>query len=1322
MHRTVQVLLLVAALVGVHADDLAPCGCNMEPDNCTATPTLDKVLQDLHNLSSPELETVYRLQPGEHCVRMYYLIVDLVDVSLEGPAVIKCSPGTGLAFADMTNLHLAHLSIDGCGLGHDHVHSFLSHVNISIDYFFTLSNSLDQYAAMVLGNVIDFSMENSSISNTRGLGLLGINILGESTLNGVTIEHNVPDGCFSVNSFNFSTEKLGGGALFSYHDPLPQYDYDPTDSIEFSIVDSRFEGNSYCGYGPTQTSYLQQDQLVNSNPELFIGAGGGLSIILTQFDYTVNVTVRDSTFRNNTALYGGAAYINFFTGVSGSIILFDNCVFQFNGVEDSFATDRSYSIVGSALLLIKDSAQPLYREPQVNSTSVSQLMISNSLFMNNTAFTGTVSFFSLYMYGFILRQENDSVMTNCTFKYNRAVTSPGIFMQEWKGTTLQLGMNIVLDYVTFSHNTLYDLADILSPSSTIGVIVTTAINLTISDCTFSDNQATAVAATTSTIYIMGDVTFFNNSASYGGGMALSSGSLVIMRSNTTLYFRNNTGAISGGAVYVTSLGTILGTFDDCFLLFVSLSSECTTSFSDNCPDITKLGSTIVFEGNTAPLGGMIYGSTLNTCPWVKKFRDLYAPEQANVGILDLLYNSTGNFTSPLSFDVPPQGIEAVSTPTTRIAVHLPDVPIGDTNINLNMAPGVALPLHVSNLDAFGQSIPAVISSKSLRDGTSSVIGENNYHLNSNTSSDITVLRIYSAPNVTNIDVSFLAIASYTQTHLMINVTACPDGYYWNHSSRTCECSPNLINKNIGCTDEGQLLVPSGSWVGIDDAGVLVFGFCPLDYCKSEVSIVNVVNSSIDPDASIYDVQCASNYSRGGVSCGSCIEGYSTILSSNRCHKCSNVSLLLLLLFAAYGIVLIFGMIYLDFTISEGFLNGLLFFSNILTLYAPYLLLPNIRPLFLPFYWLNLKVGFETCLFDGMTALSSYALNFVFPFYLYFLLLMIVLLSRWSSRFSKWLCSRRCSPVKVFATIIVMTYANLLETCFSILAFTKLNEDKAINKTGVSYRWTYDPSVRYFRSYHAALAVFAILLLLILIPAPFLWMFPNKFARLNKYQPFFDAVWAPLKSKFRFWVSLRLIFRIVPLVLISFVQVPLNLLLLCVFLLTLLYVHGVVQPFKGAAQNAVDSLFQVELIGMTLLALYFIRIDLTRNRILDDVDTALNINSALAETTSIQVGLIVFAVVCVYVSGIIVFVLQLPSRFPRLKHLSVRAWNYMTCRKFQVKERYQSITGATYPEITSSYGSGDKDDHVNSRTPVAIFSVLREPLLESGEADLDENSY
>lgn len=1305
-------LLSLLALTVAEVKWLSPCPCSEQPDNCKsdATPTLDTELQKLAQRELVATGSQYQLQPGEHCVRHYSLVQHLVNISFQGPALISCTEGNGLAFINMTNLHLAHLAVEGCGLKLAHVSSFLSAVNMSVDYFFTLSNSSEQYVAMVLGNCVNFGMENSSISKTEGLGFLGINLMGQSTLSGVSIEQNVPRGCFSSNNYDLTSEKIGGGAMFLYHD------YRDTNlilSAEFTIYNSTFEGNSYCGYGPIHVSYFQSEQLIHADATLRLGAGGGLSLILAQLDYQVNATIIDSIFRNNTALYGGGAHIQFFTGAFSSHVLFDNCMFQFNGLSDSEATKTI--LVGSAFLLFKDFIGPNFRTQQINrSYSPSQMVVTNSQFLNNTAFTATFDVHSLYNYILSDHIQYDIVLDNCTFEHNRAVTSPGIFLEEFKGSFLQLGTNVLLNDVTFSRNRLYELINITSPENaeSIGVVVSKTMNLTISGTSlFSHNEATSLSATTTNVYILGNVTFFNNSGLYGGGISLSDSSALVVGKNVTLGFFNNTGVQAGGAFYVKGLNYQLGaSLSDCFIYFISTTLECFPPFSSNCPDITKLGVEIIFEGNMSPFGNMIYGSTLNTCPWVRMFREQYAPGSEDIGVLDLLYRNQTNFTSPFRFDGPPQGITAVTTPPVQIAVRLPQET--DDVTFLDMAPGIEKLINVTSFDVLHQATPAVIASRSLTPNIVALLGDNNFVLsNFNESIAFNKLRVFGSPNQTNVAVTIYAVSSFSQITLTVDISDCPDGYLLNQTVNACLCKQNRLDSDFSCTNDGRLLVPYGSWVGHDQAGVLLFGSCPLDYCKPEISIIPVLTGSDLEERSVYSVQCNSNYSREGAACGHCKEGYSTLLGSNRCQKCSNTSLLLLLLFAAYGVLLIAGMFLFQVTISGGFLDGLLFLSNVLTIYAPYL--PGmVSASFTVFFWLSLKFNIESCFFDGMTALSSTALAFVFPLYLYFLLLVIVLLSRWSSRFSRWLSSRGCSPVKVFATILVMTYTSLLQTCLSILAFTPLTD---VNTDKASYYWTYDPSVAYFQHYHAPLAVFAILLLILfLIPAPFFWMFPSKIC--SKYKPLYDAVWAPLKPRFRFWVSLRLILRIIPLIIVNFTPVPINLLLLCIFLLILLFVHGVIQPFQGSAQNAMDSLFQVELLAITLLTLYFARLDFSLNSQALDVDSAIRSNVKIRESDTIQVTLVILVVVSVYLSIVIVFVLHLMSQFPKLKVLSIRAWNYVMCKKFHLKQQRRDSFKVLSTSVDSplSYGATEtpEENDGDSRHTVATFSVLREPLLES----------
>lgn len=1337
MHAEVFLLLslLAAAQVKPEQIDLkaSPCSEASLPTDKTLNSELHRLAGSASGGGGENNNVVYQLEYGEHCVRQYSPVQHLFNMTFQGPAVIKCTNESGLAFFNMTELRLAHVTVSACGLKSEHIEAFFSTVKASIDYFFDLSNGSEQYIAVMVGDCANFAFEDSAISNTLGLGMLAINVMGNSTLNNVTIEDNVPNGCFGTNGLNFTTEKIGGGLIFSYHDYTTSSDN--RDSY-LEIVNSQFLGNSYCGYAVIYESYYLFDQTQGTANDLLVGAGGGLSLVLGQLQYQVDINVSNSEFHNNTALNGGGVQVQLFTGVPDSLVVFDECVFQSNGVDETLATNRNYSIVGSALAVLKDFVQPSFSLSRIRQHyGPSNLMFIDSSFVNNTAYAGTISISSLYSLVLADRSQSDIVFDNCTFEYNKAVVGAVLHVQEWKGIFLQLGTNVLLKDVRIDHNAQLSQGTVRSPTLKIGIIAVSNINLTISgESSIAHSAGTALVGISSSVNFLGNVSFLNNTGSFGGAVSLSGSSLIVVGKNTTLAFINNTGTVTGGAIYADYYSSILGpdVNFDCFLYFDTIDSQCISYYSQSCPDITQLGIEIIFEGNQAAFGNMIYGSTLNSCPWSRPFRDKYAPGMDNVSLLELLYD---NFSSPFMFDTRPDRVSAVSTPTTLIDVQLPGVEEWNASIPLEVAPGIAYQFDMRALDAFNRSVPTVVTSSSLTPGTLSVIGESNYFfLNYNTSVNMAELVVHGLPNQSDVGVTLIAVASYADFTFLIDISPCPDGYIL--SDKTCYCSKYLLQNHFNCTSNGEVLVPYSNWIGRDQNGVLTFGYCNFDYCSSEISIVQVKpsarstnsSSSRSTNSDLYNQQCREGYNRGGVACSNCAEGYSIVFGSNRCLRCSGRYLSLLLLFAVYGIFLIATIVFFQFTISEGYLNGVLFFANIITVYAPlYTVSPGISRYLIVFFWLSLKLGFEACFFDGMNALTSTALQFVFPLYLYFLLFVIVLLSRWSARFSRWLGYHGFSPAKLFATILVMTYSSLLETCIAVLSVNTLNDVYA-DKT--SLRWGYDQSLVYFHGHHAALGVFAILLLvLFLIPAPFIWMFPSlifSIKRLQKYKPIYDAVWAPLQPKFRFWVSLRLILRAIPLFIINVTILPVNLLLLCLFLLVLLFAHGVAQPFQRLSQNAIDNLFQVNLLAITLISLYFSVLNLGQTFQIYDVSDAIRSNSTIAQSDRIQYILIIFAVTSSYLAFTYVIIKHLLLRFPKLHEFVCYAWNVARCRKQQKgfslgSSRRSSSSPTPYGNVT---GDGEEDtENTSSGEPKktnTTFSVLREPLLEtSGLVTLSE---
>ena len=1314
--RSIFLLMLCTySIVGLVAEAREP-EVPLQPRPCSQYSSQDpNTLDWLLSSNNIESHVSYQLLPGEHCIRNFSLVRDLENITFMGPARINCTIGNGLAFYNVAKLSIIHLTIDGCGIEKMHLDYFLLVVNSSINYFFSLtSRNPDQLIAMVAGNCSDFLMEQTVISNTQGLGFLAINLIGRSRLDGVIMEQNFPTDCseFSVHNYNLSTEKVGGGALIAFSDYL--YSFTSASSLE--IVDSHFMKNLYCGFSSLYSSYYHFDESVNTVARLLIGGGGGLTLQLTQLKYQVNITVTNSEFVNNTATYGSGVHVELFAGITDCHLFFLNCSFLSNGVESPLTL---YPIHGSALSLLKDFIQPNFSASDIRSTLPNSFRMFNSTFENNSGYLGTVSVQSLYSYPPV--QDNPDVIefNNCIFEYNRALLGAAMYFQELKASsTVQPGIIVLLKHMEFRHNSIYTTftLTIKNPSTVFGIIMTTNVNLTIAEnSVIEHNSGTGLSVTSTFVTFRDRVTFCNNSASYGGGIYINGESFVIVGRNATLALINNTAAILGGAIFGSYESSFQTTASyNCIFYFGSVSPYCLGPIgSVRCEDVTELGAKIIFDGNQAPLGNMIYGSTLESCPWSKPFREKYAPGKANASLLEIFYEES-NFTSPFKFDTNPDTSTSVSTSTVNITVEQPRVDDWNISIPISMAPGIVRELNITALDGFGRTIPTVITSRSSSAGTTSSIGGSNFKFLDYNTSGFTKLKVMGSPHQNDVEVLLYVVETYVQVPLKVDISECPDGYFLNNSTSGCTCIPTLELQKITCTDDGQLIVPLDGWIGRGPNGTLSIGGCPFDYC---VDNITVINSSV-----YYDQQC--DYHRSGIACGECAKGYSAIFGSNRCMKCSNTSLLLLILFAAYGIFLILVIIFLRLTISEGYLNGVLFFSNILSVYLPYFA-PNrnVQLYFLVFSWLSLRLGFEACFFDGMTTLHATALHFIFPLYLYFLLVVIILLSRWSGRFARKLVRGGFSPTKLFVTILVMTYSSLLESCIEVLSFSPLiliesNNDSHRDVT--VYRWSYDPSLGYFEGQHAPLAVFAILILISLILTPFIWMFPSVISRIRwvqKYKPLFDAVWAPLKPQFRFWVTLRLILR-VPLLIINVAFPPLNYLLLGLFLLVLLFIQGLIQPFRGTAQNVFDRFFQMMLIVLVLISIFFSSQYLKGTNMIS-IDNLFVTSQYINELEYKQSALICTALAICYIAFILIVVWHLMLRFPKLKYFSIHAWNFILCKKCHLhsaeEKRLSTISNqespGTYGAINDNKSNNGDKTEVDTAKEVATFSELREPLLE-----------
>ena len=272
------------------------------------------------------------------------------------------------------------------------------------------------------------------------------------------------------------------------------------------------------------------------------------------------------------------------------------------------------------------------------------------------------------------------------------------------------------------------------------------------------------------------------------------------------------------------------------------------------------------------------------------------------------------------------------------------------------------------------------------------------------------------------------------TPVFVNVTllpGCPSGLTLNDDRTTCSCSSVLANDGFKCLIQnktGLLQWNSTMWVNITfndshntSIGIIYNHFRPRHYCKSGYKTVNIGD---DPSK-----QCASN--RAGILCGACMENFSLAIGSSQCIECPNShDLSLLLAFSAAGVFLVFFILALNLTITQGLINGVIFYANIVwpTKYysSPRILEKNHQFTILQVFiaWLNLDFGIETCFFIGLDAYWKTWLQFLFPFYIWAIAGVIIVACRYSSRLTNLIGSR---AVPLLATLILLSYMKLLRT-------------------------------------------------------------------------------------------------------------------------------------------------------------------------------------------------------------------------------------------------------------------------------------------------------
>ena len=893
------------------------------------------------------------------------------------------------------------------------------------------------------------------------------------------------------------------------------------------------------------------------------------------------LTISDCIFHSyNHSVYSAIAVDNSTLKLSGNVSFINNTVSGYS----------SYSVCGGAILF--SSGYSI--DKNVPTSAFNILARADVSFINNSAASCGGA---LYLIFTAMRINSDA---NVTLTHNRVATSSvaaaagagGAMFVEQSTVTVKTGALLLI-----TRNNAYCGGAIYLHESSIFLSGHNEVM-------FANNTALAEGGA---IYMdmkndisvdaHSNLIFHNNFASQGGAISLRTLGIMRIGSDSLINFSYNFAMIYGGAIYV----------DD---------QRCLFNFSD-------YSSKVLFKENSAneSIGNHIYGASIISC------------------MNSLCHKDVVSYTPNISSSLSP-----VSSSLMRACIC-------DTNGKPQCAKlSNIFTMHkVYRGEVFNISVVLVgydfgVTTGTVRAGflqprgfSLPSINSNQYHQLIDTSthcSNITynvysknaheILYLYTSETNNYMDYDHLPDAiSYIKdlidrynsmkhrcasVHLFrmpvfINITlldGCPPGFTLTHLGQLhgCSCYPILQKNHFLCfitNNSGYFRWNSTMWVNATfnkynkskSDGILFARYCPLNFCRTDEKVINL---GTDPNA-----QC--DFNHAGTLCGGCENNYSLAIGSSHCIRCSSdLPLLMLIFLGAAGFLLVLLILLLDLTVTQGLINGLVFYANVLWTYKDTLFPPKQQQTMIAFQifvaWLNLDFGIESCFIVGLTAFWKIWLQFLFPLYIWVIAGVIIFVCHYSSRLTNLIGDR---AVPLLATLFLLSYAKLLRTLMTIFEFGVLthypNESKIIV-------WYLDGNLPYCQHPHIYLFLVAMAILIFLcIPFTFFLLLIQCWRRISylrlqrwisKFIPFYDAYFAPLKDKHHYWFGMLLLARGALLIIFtatSSTSPLVGLLILAISLVMLLFYMSVKPVYKSKIVRLFESASLSNLLVLVTYTLY-----------------------------------------------------------------------------------------------------------------------------------------
>ena len=633
-------------------------------------------------------------------------------------------------------------------------------------------------------------------------------------------------------------------------------------------------------------------------------------------------------------------------------------------------------------------------------------------------------------------------------------------------------------------------------------------NTFISNVTITDSLSTGLTVINSNITINNTLILRNNTGANGGGISISQNFFLLLLPQALLEFISNHAYYGGGMHYETT----------CPLYYANNSFQ---------PVDNKRTPSVTFWNNTAEISGAdVYGNlplSIETCPQaVSMLSSSFQP----------CFCSSDNTNSTIdncTKKIPEQHIFPGQNITFHVLMYSYDV-----NEGTYSPKDGKLNVVTNNVVTQRESFRGKCSLIEFKPAVSSFTN-------------------FKAQLFFHIGLDINIITYFYETY-EFNYTVkdhCPIGFSKNSSISACSCSQSIAGDGVACDINTLTVSHNGRlWIGTDNtstpfASDSAFGHNETNCIIKEKCLLYCSTTPVTFSMNDTDGQCKDN--RGHRMCGSCRDGYSLLIGSNKCGQCNNdyfITAGWIALFAVMGILLVVLLIALNLTVSVGTLNGLLFYANIVKLYEPVFSTQGAVPVLSQLVsWINLDIGIEACFYNGMGAYAKEWLQLAFPLYLWVIIIFIIYLCRKYGKISRLVGS---NAVPVLSTLLLLSYTKLVRTIFIILHKRQITLHCTNDQLNTTV-WYEDPNVEYGKGKHAALLSVALFLLLFFVVPytlfllfhPFYEKYLSNFRIFKKtwsrFKPVIDAYSGPMKDKYRFWPGLLLVARLTLLLPVIFVD-------------------------------------------------------------------------------------------------------------------------------------------------------------------------------------------